>query len=209
MPLASAVMDESAALLNDASKTLYTYAVQLPFCASAWNKLQLELYVYGLIVIQEISAVIEVAADATLIASPSDLIQPIEVQERKDGTTDLFVDVEEVAEIPEMDQVEDIIYWTWREEVIYINSPSTAREAKVRYKKGLNACSSQSSSLNVINSLEYLANKTAALCARSIGENPTRADALEIEASQALDRLLRSEINAKQSLPVRPHGYGN
>jgi hypothetical protein len=208
MPLASDIMDQAAAQLNDASKTIYSYAVQLPFLKSAWNKLQLELIANGIDVTREVSAVIDVAANSTYVTTPSDMIQPIIVRERADGTSDLFVEVEEVDDIPEIDQVDEIIYWSWREEVLYINSPATAREVKVTYKKSLNPATGSSSTLNVLNSTEYLACMTASLCARYIGENPTRAAELYAEAELAKDLLLRSEVNTRQSGPVRPRSYG-
>jgi hypothetical protein len=56
MPLASVIMDESASLLNDASRSIYSYTVQLPYLKSAWNKLQVELQNQGIPVIKEVSA---------------------------------------------------------------------------------------------------------------------------------------------------------
>jgi hypothetical protein len=150
-----------------------------------------------------------VAANAIEVTLPSDTVLPIELGERANNTTDLFSGVEEVDDIPEMDQLEYIAYWTWREEHLYINSPSTAREVKLKYWKSLAAITGDSSSISVLNSTEYLANKTAALCARYIGENPTRADALDGEAERALHMMLAVEAKSKQNRPVRPRGYGS
>lgn len=208
MPTAGAVMDQAAALLNDPSKVDYTYTVQLPYLKSAYNKLQLRLHSLGLPVIEEISSTIDVAINATTVTYPADLVQPIKLEERLDGTSDLFVKVEKIDDIPEMDPVSNIMYWNWREEVIYINPPTTAREVLLKYFKSLTAIADQSTNIPVINSLEYLANKTAALCARFIGENPTRADSLDILAAEALDLLLGNEIKNKQNQPKRPKGYG-
>lgn len=210
MPLASVIMDEAAGLLNDASKTVFTYDVQLPFLKSAWNKLQMKLQENGIPVMKEVSAVTDVAANATVITLPSDFLQPISIEERADGSTDSFEPTIEVDAIPQLDtQAEEILYWTWREETLEINSPSTAREVKLTYWKSLNPCTSSSSNLNVINSTEYLANKTAALVARFSGENPTRADALDIEAAVFLSSLVNIEVKKLQSVAVRPRSYGS
>lgn len=209
MPLASTIHDEAASLLNDTSKQLYTNAVQLPYLKSAWNKLQLKLQENGIPVMREESAVIDVAATSTTISLPSDFLQPIKVEERPDGSSDLYEDVSEVDDIPEMDPVDEVRYWTWREETMQINPPSTAREVKLTYWKSLNPVTGDSSNLNVLNSTEYLANKTAALCARFIGENPVRADALEIEAAIALNALVNIEVKKLQSIAVRPKSYGS
>lgn len=206
MPLASEVMDLAAALLNDAAKTKFTYAVMLPYTQSAWNKFQMHLQENGIPVMREISAVIDVAINATTINLPSGLIQPISLGERKDGTTDLFYPVDE-KDIPEMDPIAEIRFWEWREENININPPTSAREVKLRYWKSLNPCSSQSSNLNALNSTEYLANKTASLTARYVGEDSVRADYLDAEAERYKDIALNLEVRAKQSQPVRPKGY--
>lgn len=212
MPLASAIMDEAASLLNDTAKEKYSYIVQLPYLKSAWNKLQLRLQEAGIDVAKETSAVIDVAltiANTGTITLPNDFLQPIDVSERQDGSSALFQEVKEIDTIPEMDQLDNIIYWTWREETLEINAPKTNREVKLHYWKSLNPATSSSSNLNVINSLEYLANKTASLCAFFVGENPSRGVALNNEATEAIDILINLEVKRKQSLPVRPSGYGN
>lgn len=207
--LASAIMDRSASLLNDASKTLYSYTVQLPLLQSAYDKLQLALLKNGVNVLKEISAVIDVNADAETITSPSDLVSVISVEERERDTTDLWNPVEEVDEIPDLvEQSDQILYWTFQEETIKINAPDTNREVKLKYWKTPTSITSQSSSISILNSTEYLANKTAALCAKFIGENPTRASELDVEAAIALDDLLSIEAKSKQGLPVRPKPYG-
>ena len=209
MPLASTVMDEAAGLLNDVNKTLFTYTVQLPYLSSAWNKLQLKLQENSIPVMREVSTTINVNANASTVTLSSDVLQPIKLEERERSSSDLWTEVEEVESIPVMDQVDSILYWCWREETLEINSPRTDREVRLTYWKSLNPCTSSSSNLNVTKSLEYLANKTAALCARYIGENETRASSLEFEASQALQTLLNLEIKNRQNLPVRPKSYGS
>jgi hypothetical protein len=209
MPLASVIYLEAANLLNDASQTIYTDAVMLPFLKSAWNKLQLQLQENGVPVMKEITAVIDVTATSEEVTLPSDFVQPITLAERADGSSEDFVDVAEVDSMPEFDPVESIIYWNWREEKVYINPPTTAREVKINYWKGLTAISGGSTSLAVNNSTEYLAYKTAALCARYIGENPERANMLDTEAILAMNILLNLEVKRQQRSPIRPRSYGS
>ena len=201
-------MDQAAALLNDVAKADYTYVAQLPYLKSAYNKLLLRLQDNGVPVVEEISTAINVAANATYVASPADLIQPIKLEERLDNTSELYRLVEKIDAIPELEQLDYIAVWNWREEVIYINPPRLAREVKLTYIKSFTALVDFNSSIPIINSQEYLANKTAALCARFVGENPTRADQLDNEAAEALSLMIGVEVKAKQSNPVRPKGYG-
>lgn len=207
MPLASTVMAEVAALMNDTGQRLYTNSVILPYLKSAWNGLQLELMSNGIPVSKEISLVTQVLANSDSITPPSDFLQPIRLEERPSGSSDVFVEVEEKQEIPQVSS-ERILYWNWREEVVYINPPSTNREIRLTYWKSLNPLNDQNSNLNVANSLEYLAYRTAALCARYVGENPSRAQALDAEAFRSLQLLINLEVRKLQSFPVRPRGYG-
>lgn len=211
MPLASVVFLEAASLLNDASKTIYTDDVMLPFLKSAWNQLQLKLQENNVPVMKEFTAVIDVAATSTTVSLPSDFVQPVFLEERVDGSTDLsdFEEVTEVEDIPDFDPVENIIYWSWREETVYINPPSTAREVRLKYWKSLTAITGGSTSLAVLNSTEFLSYKTAALCARYIGENSERANMLDTEAMVHLNTMLNLEVKRQQQSPVRPKSYGS
>lgn len=207
--LASTIMDRSAALLNDVNRTLYSYAKQLPFLKSAYDKLQMYLQMNNALVLKDTSSVIDVDANAVEITPPSDLVSIIEIKERERDSTDLWADVEEKDELPEEDPVDNIRYWMWEEEKIKIVAPLTNREVKVHYYKSATAINSESSSVSILNSTEYLAFKTAALCAKYIGENPSRAAELEAEAREALSILLNIDVKSRQGFGVRMKAYGS
>ena len=207
--LASAIMDRSAALLNDSSRTLYSYTTQLPYLKSAYDKLQMYLQMNGALALKDTSTVIDVDADATEITAPSDLVSVLEVKERERDSTDLWADVNEVDELPELDPVDQILAWMWEEEKIKITAPTTNREVKVHYYKSATAINSESSSISILNSTEYLAFKTAALCAKYIGENPSRSAELDAEAREALSIMLNIDVKSRQGFGVRMKGYGS
>lgn len=206
--LASAIMDRSAAFLNDVNKTLYSYANQLPYLKSAYDRLQMYLQMNGALTLKDTSSVIDVDANATEINPPSDLVSIIEIKERERDSTDLWADTKEVDELPEMDPVDNIQYWMWEEEKIKIIAPLTNREVKVHYYKSATAINSESSSVSILNSTEYLALKTAALCAKYIGENLSRAAELEAEAREALGLMLNIDVKSRQGFGVRQKPYG-
>lgn len=206
---AGAVMDDAAALLNDPSKAEYSYSVQLPYLKIAYGKFLLYLQNFGITVLEEVSTPTSVAANSTTISSPADLIQPISLAERPSGSTGLYTPVEKVSDLPQISQVQPVLYWEWREETININPPLVAREVLIRYYKALSSIVDQSTTIPVKNCQQYLATKTAALCARYIGENQYRADALEVEAGSLLDLTLSPEIKSQQATPVRRKGYGS
>lgn len=208
MPLASEIMDQAAALLNDSGKTIFTYSVQLPFLQSAFRRLQQVFHLNGIPVLQEDSAVIQVPAGTGVINAPSNLAGVKKLFERGAGSSEEWTEVQQADLVPVTTQEYDrIIIWHWSEELIKVNPPKTNREIRLIYYKEMDPIIGQNSNIPVRYATEYLSYKTAALCAKFIGENPTRAADLDLEAERVLQLLLGIEIKAQQYRPVRPKGY--
>lgn len=209
--LASDIMDRAAAFLNDAGKQLYTNAVLLPFLKDAYEELQQRLEDNEIVLVnEENTVVINVAANATSITSPTDMARPIAMLERSDGSTEEWSPIEEVDWIDEnLDDEMRIVQWCWREDTIYINPPTTARDVILRYQKELTAITSENSAIAVRNSSRFLAARTASLAAMDVGENPSRAMNLDARAERAFDTIIRLEVKQRQSHPVKPNPYGS
>src|SRR5690606_2389933 len=92
--------------------------------------------------------------------------------------------------------------WTWREEQIYFLGATMDREIRIRYVKSLDALT-LGSTVAITNALTVLAARTAALAARHIGENPTRASELDADAAFNLDTFIVTSIRQNQGLPTR------
>ena len=209
--LASEIMDQSAALLNDAAKTLYSYVAQLPYLKKAAEDLELILIALGSSGLQRAESaalpVVANTADQVLAGVPTNLFIPINVWERKSGSTDEWdLMVEEEWE-ENVAQGTTLGSWTFRNNTIILPPVSENREVKIDYWRQLTAITSENTSAEVVGSKTYLAAKTAELCARYIGENVERADALlNVEVIPCRERLESIYVKNAQSLRVRRRG---
>jgi len=70
-------------------------------------------------------------------------------------------------------------------------------------RQGVPYVASELSMINMINSRSFLAFKTAALCARYIGENESRAQQLDGEADDALERTTTISNKGRQQIMTR------
>lgn len=199
--LASEVMDQAASILNDTALSLYTYAVQTPYLKQATEVLQKRLAVFGIQVERVVSASISVAANATYVTLPADFLLPVSLQERNVGENDdQWVDMDERAWEPITEPIAYIEYWSFRNNRVYIRECSVAKEVRMKYIRTLTAISSSNSTVDVDASKNYLAAKTAELCARYIGQNSDLANEIagrEVEACE--DDLLRMYVLQGQS----------
>ncbi len=205
--LVSDVIAESAALLNDPSQTLYTNTKILPFVKKAYQELENHCIANGIPVVNEVSAVLDVAAAATTIATqPTDMVEPIWLGERPDGssTGTTYTPMIERAWDPNEEQTDTLRYWVWREESIKLLGATAAREVLLRYHKNFGAGSiTTASTIAVSNGKTFLAARSAALASVFLGENESRAAALQNDADVALETLIATSIRRSQNLPAR------
>lgn len=199
--LASEVMDQSAALLNDTALSLYTYVIQLPYLKKATEALQQRLAVFGIQVERVVSSSISVSANATSVTLPSDFLLPIKLEERAVGQNDdQWVDMHEVEFEPIVEPISYIEYWAFRNNKVYIRECSVAKEVRLTYIRTLATISSSSSVVDFNASKAYLSAKTAEYCARYIGMNSDLADEIAgREGATAEDDLLRMYVLQGQS----------
>jgi hypothetical protein len=206
--LASEVMDEAAALMNDAGKFTWGYVQLLPYLQRAYRTLELHLFLNGSRTLKEVSTTIPIQDGDIAVVTPSDFVQPISMQERAAGTLDSYSDVTE-ADWDQDPKSDSIVFWTFREEVLKINPPRTDREVRLRYRKGLLTITSELSPINILLSKPYLSAKTAANASAFGASNAERAAILNTEANDCLGMLLNSEIRNQQGLKFRRRPYGH
>jgi len=201
---ASQVIEESQGLLNDLPGTFYTFDSLLPYLNKAYRELQDYYNLHGLKTTVDVSALILVPATAdSLINPPADMLRPITLSERTPGSVEQFTEMDERSWEPEEVPTTHLRIWTWREETVFFRGATADRELRIRYVKSLSALSGAGSFIGIMNAKSALSARTAALGARYIGENPTRADELDSETGRALDRLIVTAIRQSQGLPTR------
>lgn len=198
------VMTEAKALLNDINGVFYTNTALLPYLNKAYRELQNVMNLHGLKNTVDVSATLTVTAGSTTIAAPpADMLRPIELAERTPGSGDQFTPMDERSWEPEDEQSTSLGVWTWREETIYLLGATQDREVRIRYVKSLSVLSGDGSIIAITNALTVLAARTAALAARFIGENPSRADELDTETGFSLDTFIVTAVRQNQGMPTR------
>jgi hypothetical protein len=213
--LAGEVMDRSAVLMNDPSKTDYTYDVQLPYLNMAIDALVELLEESNVSPTNDTSAVITIPLGTNKIVSvddggipsyPSDLIEIQEVGERAAGSSDPFLRLGRREFLQAFPPNNSLLFWIWENQEIKFNPNGalTPREIQLRYvKQGISQAADETSVIGTINARSYLSFKTAALCSMFIGENQTRAGALNGEADIAVERMTGISNKGRQQIMTR------
>lgn len=214
---AGVVMDRSAVLLNDPAKTDYTYAVQVAYLNMAIDELVEVLEESNSSPTSQTSASITIPIGANRLTPiedatvgiphyPFDLVEIQEVGERMGGSQDSFIRLDRKEFGATLPPNQSLLYWCWEDQMIKFNPNGaiTIREVQLKYvRQTISIANDETSIIGTINARSYLSYKTAALCAMFIGENETRAQALEDEATKALERMTGISNKGRQQIMTR------
>lgn len=208
-------MDRSAALLNDPAKTDYTYIAQLPYLNIAIDELSENLEESNASPSNLTSAAIILPVGKNMLTPtehvdtphyPVDLVEIQSVGERVAGSSDSFINLVRKEFLQHFPISSSLMYWMWEDQCIKFNPNgcSGPREIQLKYvRQPIQLASDDTSIIGTIGSRSFLAYKTAALCSMFIGENQTRADILNTEAAQAMERLLGIGNKGRQEIFTR------
>lgn len=213
--LAGTVMDKAASLLNDTSKSVYTYVAVLPYLQMAIQELQEYFELHNVPVTETASTVISMPigsseivynAGGVLPRLPNDFVEPLEVWERNTGINP-YIPMRRVDFIPlSIDGVDisQFSIYAWQSQKILVPPANQANEIKINYVKELfTNLVDQTSIINVVNARTFLEYRTAALCAEFIERNKPSSDGLNIYAGLALDRVTGIGVKGKQTIMTR------
>lgn len=213
--VASTVMDKSASLLNDTAQTTYTYTAQLPYLNIALQELQEHFELNDIPVTEDVSAVIQMDAGDTEIVFngapgvptlPDDFIEPNQVWERA-RDIDPWVPMTRRDYLPHgLEGVlsSRFVYFVWQAQKIQVLPANQDNDIKIDYIRQLfTEITGPGGIINVINAATFLQYRTAALCAEFIERNQTNADALNVYAVLALDRVTGIGVKSKQTIMTR------
>lgn len=206
-------MDLSAALLNDPSRTRYTYVKQIPYLNIAMNELQEMFEQNNLPVTDVLSAVIPIDSGVAELMFrnsdphlPNDLIEPQFLWERTRGI-DPFVPMNRISMLDKTiagTQVSQLNNYVWSGQKLHWLPANGDNDIKIQYIRALfTKFLTENDPINIINAKSFLWYRNAALCAEFIGENKTRADSLNTDATLAIDRALGIETKGNQAFNVR------
>jgi hypothetical protein len=203
-------------LLNDAQGNLFTDSVLLPYANSAYRKVQRELGNTGaggflsddtlLVVtaVPEPDTSLQVSltdASAPPNQLPTDLLVPLKLWERPNGSSDDFaemVDLTRHGGLPS--RVQDLVLsvWEWRADGIYFLGATQDTQIRLRYLKACPDLTDSTSPVLVRNAQEAIAYATAALAGWARGSplaakwDDAATDALEDLVVQAVRREQQS-----------------
>ena len=206
------VLTESQNLLNDASGTLFTDTVLQPFFDKSYSELNYRLELADVNTNwEEVGSPITIAASTvqvTYTPLPADFYSPIELHEKAPGENDSFYTLMvRTMWLPDRTIAPYLTWWTYREETITFLGASQDRVVRLRYNKIYPVITGVGDTVVVNNSKTFLAARTAALAAFAIGENETRASALNQDAISAIDMIVRLSNKNRQVLRTRRRAF--
>jgi hypothetical protein len=214
------VMNSSAALLNDAAKSIYTFTKQLPYLNMALQELQELFELNEVAVVDNVSAVLPIDAGISRIRFkpavpivgetylPDDLIEPQVLWERT-RNIDPYTPMRKLDFLPrymEGIEINQFLYFTWQDQEIRFFPANQDNDIKMDYIRDLFVPFTNTSGtdqINVINAASFLEYRNAGLCAEFIGENITRANSLNGFASLAMDRVVGIGTKGRQAILTR------
>jgi hypothetical protein len=216
MATPSYIISQAAALMNDAAQSSYTNEACLPYLNMAMRQLQEIFQLNNVPVTDNTSLAITVPVGTTFIGFkdgppqlPADLLTIEQLWESPTGENS-WVPLTLKNFLPhylERANISQFLIWSWNGDGIKLLPATAIIDLKIDYVRNLFALPIK------INQVDqdlpdqltelYLEYKTAALCSNYIGENPTRAEALEMEAELAKDRALGIQNKPGQGIITR------
>jgi hypothetical protein len=204
--VALTIIQDIKILLHDPNGTNYTTQKLLPHLDRAYKSLQLKMRLAGLQSGKEVSSDISLDAGQDRLGDgaglPNDFIAPIAVYIKESGYYRRLTEYPWET-IDNSTTAISIYGWAHREDEIKFRPASTDQIVRLRYIKSLSRIDEESDPILIPDSELYLSAKGAAYAALFIGENPSRAQILDNEASTHWIDFRGMAVKQQQRLPVR------
>lgn len=215
---ASDIMDLSAARLNDVSRSLYTYTVQIPFLNLALLELQ-EIYeANNAPTTDQTSATIQVNAATGIVSIPfddgfasgvpgflpDDLIE-IKVAWQSTRSLNQWTTFSPIDYLPEPStRISSFLNYQWATDCMKVNGANANNDIKLDYIRSLFVpVESEDDELLIINGKSFLVNRTASYVAQDIMEDEERATTCLNAAYASLDNSLTIVTKGRQKIQIR------
>lgn len=202
------VCTDVAVKLNDPSASIYNSTVVLPFVAMAAKELEGILEVNEIPILKQRSSVLSVLALAVELASyPVDFVEPISIEERDAGSTDLFTEMVESEWEPNATPDVDLRYWNFRDGKIKFLGATTPRDIRLKYIRNITVIAAVGTNLEPVGARLFLASRAAQMVEKDVMNSPTKALEREQEVKDNKDMLIRRLVKNKQGVGVRRRPY--
>jgi hypothetical protein len=168
---ASVVLATARTLLNDDAATNWTDAALIPKLQQAHKELQIKLRRAAAPVMKNQYTEV-LAANATVFATPpADLVAPIQLWETTSGgLANTYALMTEADPLPNVVQAATLVWWAWKEEVVTFIGSTAIRQVLMLYWRSLTLPQVNTDPIGFINGELYLAPRTAAIAAGSVGQ---------------------------------------
>ena len=211
-------MDKAASYQNDANKTKYTYAAQIPFLNTALQELEKAFALENMPVTDTFSTVLTLAAGVTTIGYapvtpvggmqylPSNLIEPLRVWERATGVNPYTPVVKSLYLIPDSTGIERSSFgeYVWKSNKIQFLPSNRINDVMIEYTRALFTKITSSTDLIGLSTAQtFLEYRTGALVAKFLGEDEPRSVELNGYAGLSLDQDLGIGAKGRQNIMVR------
>lgn len=212
-------------LLNDGPGNLFTDTVLLPYANSAYRKVQRALGNAGgsgfiqddvLLVVPAVTQTdtsLQVSiTDATAPPNqlPTDLLVPIKIWERPNGSTDDFLEMVDLTQhggLPSRVQDVTLSVWEWRADGIYFLGATQDTQIRLRYAKAYPDFTDATSPVLIRNAQEAIAYAAASMAAWARGS--PLAEKWDEAAADAIEDLLSAAIRREQQSARRRRPYSS
>jgi hypothetical protein len=210
-------------LLNDSQGNLFTDTLLLPYLNSAYRKVQRAIGNAGgggfiqddvLLVVTAVTQTdpsLQVSiSDATAPPNqlPTDLLVPLKLWERMNGSSDDFVEMVDLTRhggLPSRVQDTTLGVWEWRADGLYFLGATQDTQIRLRYMKAYPDFTDATSPVLVRNAQEALAYATAALAGWSRGS--PLAEKWDDAATDAVEDLVVAAVKREQQSARRRRPY--
>ena len=196
--------------LNDSQQEMWTDTLLFPIVGRCILELEQAIRENEIPFERKAAAVVPVLINATTLTSlPVDFIEVISFWERARNSTENWIEIFPVDDIDVNLLLADrIIQWSFQRGVININPPQTEREVQLDYTATLTRIVSSASVIDLAESLDFLAARTAQIAADNIGHNPSKAENIRIKyADPAREIMINTLLKNTQGLGVRRLPY--
>lgn len=206
------ITTKAAALLNDSAQAIFTFATLKPFAQKAFEEMVLELDSNHVTVEFKVSASIPVplSANPSVLTLPTDFLYPERLEERMADTSDGYDRMVEKSFETNIIGTTSIRYWAWYGDQIHFPPCTQNREVLLYYVKFFTTPDVEIDPIMVDNRVKlYLEARTAAIAAALILQDEGRSSALNDDAVNWLDKVIRVMVRNKQGIAARRLPYGS
>lgn len=212
-------------LLNDAAGNLFTDAVLLPYVNSGYRKAQRALsnvqsgsflsddvlLVVPAVTVVDASAQVSIT-DATAPPNqlPTDLLVPVKLWERPNGSSDDFTEMVDLTGhdgLPSEPQGQTLGYWEWRADGLYFLGATQDTQIRLRYQKMYPDLTDSTSPVLIRNAQEALAYFAAAMAGAARGA--PQAERWDAAGADALEDLVVRATQREQQTGRRRRPFSS